>query len=191
MDRFSFNESYSKNTYTNPFNSTPSKARQFRINQTIRKELDPNDPEFEKKARALDKDMSGWAISVNMNGKSQEEKDWEDLGRQDVLSIDDIIDEMKNGDPKCRQAAIALHKAATTKDTGFITKVLSKLHVLAREYEVKYTNTKVNGPKTLFKKMAYYISKAIRYLTARLYKFMHQNESCGLRLGSLKQVVME
>lgn len=110
MDRFSFNESYSKNTYTNPFNSTPSKARQFRINQTIRKELNPDDPDFDEKARA-----SGWAINVNMNGESPEEQEWKNTGRQDVLSIDDIIDEMKNGDPKCRQASIALHKAATTK----------------------------------------------------------------------------
>lgn len=86
MDRFSFNESYSKNTYTNPFNSTPSKARQFRINQTIRKELNPDDPDFDEKARA-----SGWAINVNMNGESPEEQEWKNTGRQDVLSIDDII----------------------------------------------------------------------------------------------------
>lgn len=191
MNRFVFNERSSDHTYKNPFKSWPMKARQFRINQTIRKELNPDDPDFDEKARAIDKDMSGWAINVNMNGESPEEQEWKNTGRQDVLSIDDIIDEMKNGDPKCRQASIALHKAATTKDTGFITKVLSKLHVLAREYEIKYSNTKVSGPKTLFKKMAYYISKAIRYLTARLYKFMHKNESYTLQLGTLKQVVME
>ena len=175
-------------TYKDPNYYSDMKGRKFYINQGIR-DLDPNDPDFEKDAR----EYHEYESQLTMNPKFYDayKKNWEDLGRQDVLSIDEIIEEMKNGDPQCRQASIALHRAATSKDTGFITKVLAKLHVLARKYEVKYSNTKVNGPKTLFQKMIYYIGKAIRYLTARLYKFMHKNEAYVLNIGTLKQVVTE
>ena len=175
-------------SYKNPTIYTNLKGRKFNINQDIYA-LDPNDPDFEKDAREYYEHESKFAMNPKFFDSWK--KNWEETGRQDALSVDEIIDEMKKGDPHCRQASIALHKAATSKDTGFITKVLAKLHVLARKYEVKYSNTKVNGPKTLFQKMIYYIGKAIRYLTARLYKFMHKNEAYVLNIGTLKQVVTE